>query len=62
MNRVQMIQNAAAGNIVRLIQTIAQAFVNAVRIDGGMMPLIIAVLLNFIFLFIKTRLGLNFKF
>jgi hypothetical protein len=62
MNRVQMIQNAAAGNIVRLIQTIAQAFVNAVRIDGGMMPLIIAVLLNFIFLFIKTKSGINSKF
>ena len=38
MNRVQMIQNAAAVNTVHLIQTITPAFVNAVRIDGGTMP------------------------
>ena len=43
MNPVQMIQNVAVVSIVRLIQTITLAFVNAVRIDGGMMPLIIAV-------------------
>ena len=38
MNRVQMIQNAAAGNIAHLIQTITPAFVNVVQIDGGMKP------------------------
>ena len=56
MNRVQMIQNAAVVSIARLIQIIAQAFVNAVRIDGGMMPLIIAVLLKFyIFYLLKSN-------